>query len=99
MLTNICSCDVTFWDQHWFIGKKYHFVSFLKTQGGQLATFSTSIPLPKISFSSLANKFSKEQIRFSDVAYVRATQKDDIEYTLFNGVYFYISSAVVPNSS
>lgn len=38
-------------------------------------------------------------MRFSDVAHVRATQKDDTLPIPFNGVYFYNSSAVVPNGS
>lgn len=92
------SWGVNFWDhQQRFIVKKYHFTSFLKNQGGQLPTFSVRIPFPKISFISLANKVSKEQMRFSDVAHVRATQKKI--YIPFNGVYFYNSSAVVPNAS
>lgn len=94
------SWDVTFWDHRQrSIVKKYHFIPFLKNRGGQLPTFSVNSPFPKINFIFLANKVSKEQMRFSDVAHVRATQKNDIVYIPFNGVYFYKTSAAVPNAS
>lgn len=89
------SWGVNFWDhQQRFIVKKYHFTSFLKNQGGQLPTFSVRIPFPKISFISLANKVSKEQMRFSDVAHVRATQKKYIfllmEFTFITLVLLFL---------